>query len=138
VATEVPPAGRQAETRDGAPTALDATAVDRLMKVVGGKHESLVELINSFLTDGPALLAEMRKGLGEHDVSRLRRAAHTLKSNSADFGATALQDQARALEERAREGSIDADAPGLVAAAEAAFAAVVPELEAIRDRRAGR
>jgi signal transduction histidine kinase/DNA-binding response OmpR family regulator len=138
MATEVPPAGRQAETRDGAPTALDSTAVDRLMKVVGGKQESLVELINSFLTDGPALLAEMRKGLAEHDVARLRRAAHTLKSNSADFGATALQDQARALEERAREGSIDADAPGLVAAAEAAFAAVVPELEAIRDRRAGR
>jgi signal transduction histidine kinase/DNA-binding response OmpR family regulator/HPt (histidine-containing phosphotransfer) domain-containing protein len=138
VATNISPAGQQAETPDGAPTALDGAAIERLMKIVGGKHESLVELIDSFLTDGPALLTEMRKALAEGDVIRLRRAAHTLKSNSADFGATALHGQARALEEGAREGSIDADAAGLVAAAETAFAEVVPELEAIRDGRAGR
>src|SRR5207249_9342451 len=113
-AIEVAPVGRPAETPDGAPTALDRAAIDRLMKIVGGKRESLVELIDSFLTDGPALLAEMHKGLAEDDAARLRRAAHTLKSNSADFGATALRDQARALEELAREGSIDADTAGLV------------------------
>ena len=83
------------------------------------------------------LLAEMHKGLAEGDAARLRRAAHTLKSNSADFGATALRDQARALEELAREGSIDADTSGLVATAEATFAEAARELEAIRDGRAG-
>jgi signal transduction histidine kinase/DNA-binding response OmpR family regulator/HPt (histidine-containing phosphotransfer) domain-containing protein len=136
VATDVPLTGPRAETNGSAPSALDRRAIDRLMKVVGGKRESLVELIDSFLNDGPVLLAEMRNGLAEGDVTRLRRAAHTLKSNSADFGATVLQDQARALEEQAREGSI-ADASGLIAAAEVAFAAAALDLEAIRDGRAG-
>ena len=42
-----------------------------------------------------------------------------------------------ALEELAREGSIDADTAGLVATAEATFAEAARELEAIRDGRAG-
>ena len=36
----------------------------------------------------------------------MRRAAHTLKSNAATFGAQALSDRSRAVEEAAKQGQL--------------------------------
>jgi HPt (histidine-containing phosphotransfer) domain-containing protein len=53
----------------------------------------------------------MRRALGAGDVDALRRAAHSLKSNAASFGATPLSTQARDLETLARSGGLDGAAP---------------------------
>ena len=56
------------------------------------------ELVDTFLTEAPLMLAELRSALADGNSDRFRRAAHSLKSNSNTFGATALGAMARELE----------------------------------------
>jgi HPt (histidine-containing phosphotransfer) domain-containing protein len=58
----------------------------------------VAELVGTFLEEAPAMLAELRSALAAADADRFRRAAHSLKSNSHTFGATALGSLARELE----------------------------------------
>ena len=68
-------------------------------------------LIEQFGTDAPALLASGHAALAAGDADELRRAAHTLKSKAATFGALRLADRNRALEEAAKAGDVEACAP---------------------------
>ena len=67
----------------------------------------LVELIDVYLNDSPQLIEQMRLGLAAGDVETVRRAAHSLKSNSASFGANRLANAARELEMIAKGGNLD-------------------------------
>lgn len=58
----------------------------------------VVELVDTFADEAPALLVEMRAALAAGAAERFRRAAHSLKSNSNTFGASVLAEQARTLE----------------------------------------
>jgi HPt (histidine-containing phosphotransfer) domain-containing protein len=53
----------------------------------------------------------MRRALGAKDADAFRRAAHSLKSNAASFGATTLSTLARDLEALAKSGSLDGAGP---------------------------
>lgn len=86
---------------------LDLSALDRLKEMVGGDHAFLIELIHTFLEDAPNELARMRQALESRDAALLRRAAHSLKSNSADFGATALHQMCKQLEGLGKQGTFD-------------------------------
>jgi CheY-like chemotaxis protein/HPt (histidine-containing phosphotransfer) domain-containing protein len=132
-----------AEVSDGHPVpdrsgvdegVLSDKAMDRLRRTVGGSEEAMAELIDSLLTDGPRLIADMRKGLVDRDDGLLRRAAHTLKSSSAEFGAAALTDVARTIEERAKSGD-HGIATADVDAVEAAWEPVRSALTAMRSAR---
>lgn len=57
----------------------------------------------------------------------MRRAAHTLKSNGATFGATRFSELCRELEEQARGGDLTA-APALATRIEEEYALVAEEL----------
>jgi HPt (histidine-containing phosphotransfer) domain-containing protein len=48
-----------------------------------------------------------RQALAQGQAAEVRRAAHTLKSTSATFGAKALSELARQLEYRARDGILE-------------------------------
>ena len=78
---------------------LDQTALDELLEVIGGDQDALAELINSFLNEGPQLLQALRQGYEQQDCEVIRRAAHTIKSNARDFGATKLAALAFELEQ---------------------------------------
>jgi histidine phosphotransfer protein HptB len=56
------------------------------------------DLVDTFLTEAPAMLDDLRRALAANDADRFRRAAHSLKSNSYTFGALALGAMARKLE----------------------------------------
>jgi PAS domain S-box-containing protein len=86
---------------------LDAVALERLREMVGGDAQILIELIDTFLEDGPHLLADMRQAVEREDVAGLRLAAHGLKSNSADFGATVLSELCRELEMMGKAGVLE-------------------------------
>jgi CheY-like chemotaxis protein len=87
---------------------LDERGLDRLFATLGaGGRDLLPELVRTFEDDGRRLLAELRDGIAEGRVTDVRRAAHSLKSNAANFGATALADLARRLEASAQGGSLD-------------------------------
>jgi CheY-like chemotaxis protein len=85
-------------------TLLDANTFDNLKASVG--DDFIGELIDTFFEDSPKLIADMKQSLDRSDLDSFRRAAHSLKSNSANFGATTLAGQAKELEMMAREGKM--------------------------------
>ena len=58
----------------------------------------VTELVDTFLEEAPTMLAELRAAQAAGAADVFRRAAHSLKSNSHTFGATALGALARDLE----------------------------------------
>jgi HPt (histidine-containing phosphotransfer) domain-containing protein len=87
-------------------------------------------LIDGFLKDAPRLLAEARRCWEQERPADLRRAAHTLKSSSAGFGAMALSALARELEFKARDGNLQGVAE-LLARIEDAYVQARAALEAL-------
>lgn len=111
---------------------IDRAALATLLETTGDDPEFLAELIESFFDDAPAQLAAIREGAQGGDAEGLRRAAHSLKSNSATFGATELANLCRQLEGLGRDGDLDA-VGDLVARTEAEYGRVRPALLAARD-----
>ncbi len=87
----------------------------------------LVELIDVYLSDSPDLIQRMRTGLVEGNIEVVRRAAHSLKSNSASFGASRLTGAARDLEMLAKSGTLDGGA-AMLGTIEAEYARLSPLL----------
>lgn len=111
-------------------TLIDKEAWERMKSMTGPAF--LVELIDLFLKDSPELIKEMRSGLAESDIERVRRAAHSLKSNSASFGADRLARVARELEMMAKNGTLDG-AESRLLAVEAEYAQLLPCLEELKN-----
>ncbi len=65
------------------------------------------ELVDTFLDDAPNQLTQMRSALKARDVDTFRRAAHSMKSNAATFGAMELSMLAKELESLARENNLE-------------------------------
>jgi HPt (histidine-containing phosphotransfer) domain-containing protein len=93
----------EASSGDGG-VSLEPAALESLREL--GGDDFLAELINAFLADAPNLLATLRRSLEQDDADDLRRAAHTLKSNGATFGAEEFSELCRELEERAKNGQL--------------------------------
>jgi len=110
---------------------IDNAALDNLLETTGGDPGFLVELIDTYLTDSVGLLATMEQSVISANADQLRRAAHSLKSNSASFGAHALAGMCQDLEHRARDGMLEGAAARL-AQVQVAFAEVERELQLVR------
>ena len=113
------------------PDVIDSAALDTLLEMVGGDKMFLGELIDAYFADTPQLLATMRQALASGDAPALRRSAHALKSNSANFGAFKLAALCRELEELGNAGMLDG-VGALLVQVEAEYARVVPALSAAR------
>jgi HPt (histidine-containing phosphotransfer) domain-containing protein len=85
---------------------LDPTALENLLAVVGGEFDYLAELIDSFLDDAPKLLEELKQFVEDGDAAGVRRVAHSLKSNGADFGATTFAGLCKELEMMGKSGEL--------------------------------
>jgi histidine phosphotransfer protein HptB len=90
---------------------LDRAALAQLRITMGDGF--IDELLPTFMEDSRELVRTMRRALGDKDVDAFRRAAHSLKSNAASFGAMTLSTMARDLEALAKSGSLDGAAPRL-------------------------
>ncbi|MBN1149482.1 MAG: Hpt domain-containing protein [Anaerolineales bacterium] len=91
----------------------------------------LVELIEVFLSDSPQLIEQMRAGLASGEIEIVRRAAHSLKSNSASFGANRLAEAARDLEMLAKSGVLDG-AGSKLEAIQGEYRLILPLLEQLK------
>jgi CheY-like chemotaxis protein/HPt (histidine-containing phosphotransfer) domain-containing protein len=130
---EAPAMGENATDAANPPdTILDPVALARLREMAGGDAEFLKEIFETFLADAPGMLAEMRHSLEQGDAATLRRVAHSLKSNSADFGAKTLSDLCREVEMMGKAGTLDGAAEKL-ASIEAEWAQVRAVLETLRS-----
>jgi HPt (histidine-containing phosphotransfer) domain-containing protein len=103
---------------------LDRAVLDELLAMTGGDPAFLAELIDSYLEDAPKLLQSMHEALANGDAETLRRSAHSLKSNSASFGAFELARRCQALEDLAKRGDL--------ALASEALAGLEAELDKVR------
>ncbi len=109
---------------------LDMTIYEELKEATGA--DFIDELVETFLDDAPKLMAELRSALQKQDVEAFRRAAHSLKSNSATFGASRLSGLAKELEMLGKEQKLDEAAPKLPAVEEALHATEA-ELKGLRQ-----
>ncbi|HMA31018.1 MAG TPA: Hpt domain-containing protein [Casimicrobiaceae bacterium] len=75
---------------------IDVATFEELKATAGA--DFVGELVETFLGEAPAMLADLRTAFAAGDADRFRRAAHSLKSNSNTFGALTLGAMARELE----------------------------------------
>jgi len=98
-------------------------AIRRLQKP--GRGNVVERVVSAFVSEAPTIVDQIGRAIRTNDVSRVRDAAHSLKSSSANIGAARLSAVCRDLEQRGRNGDL-----GDGAAAEQALRA---ELEAVID-----
>ena len=75
---------------------IDKTTFEELRDTAG--PDFVAELVDTFVEEAPAMLDQLRVARAAGDADVFRRAAHSLKSNSATFGALQLSALARRLE----------------------------------------
>jgi two-component system, sensor histidine kinase and response regulator len=113
---------------------LDPAAMTRLLDITGGDQGFVDELIDTFIEDATSQIEALRAAAAGGDAEAIVRPAHSLKSNAANVGATALEDLARGLEADGRTGDVP-DAVARMASVETEFAAVRDGLLAERAAR---
>jgi signal transduction histidine kinase/DNA-binding response OmpR family regulator/HPt (histidine-containing phosphotransfer) domain-containing protein/PAS domain-containing protein len=89
---------------------LDHEALENLLNMLGGEFVYLEEIIDSFLEDAPKLLTELDQFVEAGDSAGVRRIAHSLKSNGADFGAMTFSNLCKDLESVGQSGALNGSA----------------------------
>lgn len=114
---------------------LDPAAWSRLRLMLGIQAgEMLPMLIDTFLEEAVQLHQDACWAVEENRPDDLRRAAHTLKSNAANFGATALAATCLELENVGRKDTVDG-ATDLLVRLEKEFEQVKSTLLAMREHK---
>ncbi|MBI2516449.1 MAG: Hpt domain-containing protein [Opitutae bacterium] len=83
---------------------LDPNAIEALRAVSpddGGAF--FCELVDIFLQDTPKRIAEIELSLATKNATDLTRAAHSIKGSASNFGALALCDIARRMEQAGKD-----------------------------------
>ena len=108
---------------------IDQKTLAALLDSLGGDIDFLKELVDAYLDSTPGLLAAMRQAAAAGDAAGLQRAAHSLKTGSANMGALALAALCKQLEDMGRSGVLD----GAEARIDTAAAAYDDVARALRD-----
>ena len=109
---------------------IDEKTFDELKQMSG--PEFINELIDTFLDDSPKLIKEMESALKAGNVDSFRRAAHSLKSNAATFGAGELFALAKELEMLAKENRLN-DTGDRLKVLEESYESVRTELSGLKS-----
>ena len=112
---------------------IDRNALNNLLAMFSGDTAFLMQVIDTYLSDAANLLNTIRRAAHGGQADELRRAAHSLKSNSANLGATRLTTLCRELEELGKNGSV-AGASDRLAELETEFEKVRAELKALQEK----
>ena len=111
---------------------LDTDVIRDLVEVMGGEFTDLVRV---YLEDTPKAITTLEQAASNGNVEGLIAPSHSLKSTSANLGATSLSELAKRVEHGARAGTLNAnEAPILVAEIKRGFQRVTHELNALLTR----
>jgi CheY-like chemotaxis protein len=114
---------------------LDHAAIEAVRQLdPEGQDRLLSRLIALYRDDSSQLLADMENALKVGDAENVARAAHTLKSSSANLGATNVAAIARQIEHAARNGDIS-DLPASITKLRAQRTVALSELEALDNAK---
>lgn len=87
---------------------LDQRALDQIRAIQRpGSPDLLGKIIDLYLENSPGSLRQIRDAVAGQDGDALRQAAHSLKSSSANLGATELAAICKELEQRGRERRLE-------------------------------
>lgn len=107
---------------------LDRSVYDALKEAAGA--DFILELMETFFEDAYKQMEQMKTAIATQDAETFRRAAHSLKSNAATFGAMELSGLARELEMMGRDQNFEVG--NQLEALHEAFEAVKVQLLALR------
>ncbi|WP_343731426.1 response regulator [Duganella sp.] len=121
-----------------APSAQDDTinrqALDNIRALSPANGDALLErVLQAFLRDTPQHLHTIQQAISAGDAGQLRKAAHSLKSSSANVGADALARHSKELEQLGRNNTT-AGAAALLADMEHSFQAARQALGALLEK----
>ncbi|GLI33694.1 response regulator [Desulforhabdus amnigena] len=77
----------------------------------GGTPGILKKIIDVYLSSTPAQLDLLEEAASRESAAEIRNIAHSLKSSSANLGATALAEKCKELEAMARNGEVEGAVP---------------------------
>ncbi len=132
----VPGAAREDAAAHGgtAQAPLDVALHTVLLK---SRPAFLARLVRAFLSAVPETLTSLRTAIAHSDAGLLRNVAHSLKSSSANVGATRLSERCRILEMKLRLGAHAADCDTLAAGVAAELAQAERALERLLHTLSG-
>ena len=140
VETEKGPVGAPEASRVPAGTVkpsispIDKSVLDGVRELEGAGNQGFFErIVTLYLSGAPGLAEEVLAGAEKGDMDSLLRAAHTLKSSSANVGATGLSDLCRKIEGKARAGEPVAAGDPLLSKFAGEFRSVQESLKAILE-----
>jgi HPt (histidine-containing phosphotransfer) domain-containing protein len=96
---------REVQTAIVEPGTFDVVA---LRQRLSGDNDLMTDVIRVFLDDLPVRLAAIKDAVTVRDAEALRDAAHALKGAAANLSAGGLFEAARAIEQVAVEGRVNA------------------------------
>ncbi|MHB1025146.1 MAG: response regulator [Desulfobacteria bacterium] len=118
-------------------SSIDKSVIDGIRELEGDGNRGFLErVINLYLSGASRHLEGVISAAEKGDVESLLRAAHTLKSSSANVGAIYLADLCRKIEEKVRGGEPVVVGDPLLAKFEGEFRSVRDGLAAILERMA--
>jgi CheY-like chemotaxis protein/HPt (histidine-containing phosphotransfer) domain-containing protein len=106
---------------------VDDQVIESVLVLGGGGSDLLRRMVDLYLEDAPQRIAAVREAIARSDAAAVSRAAHALKSASANLGAAALAEICRRLERHCQGGSTGGT-DELAAAIEAEYAYVAADL----------
>jgi len=111
---------------------LDMSVIAALRELSGDGDESLFrELLELYVDDSTKQMKRLEESLASGDIKLAERIAHTLKSSSANLGATAMSRMCLQLELYGRKQSVS-DMNQLLPATREAHTRAVQALSALR------
>ena len=137
---EIKPSSEGGEDTEGEAGSAEDSVIDynvltELVVMLGNDLEFASGLIKDFLEDGSELMSSIRSAQEVGDATELERAAHTLKSSSATFGALAASDICKEIEEYGNKGVVNNETLQRIDRLEAHLKVVTNELELYIDRQ---
>lgn len=78
----------------------------KLLRALGGDRELLLDIIELFEREAPAMLTAVRHQARKANADALAQAAHVLKGSVANFGMSPLYEVAREIESCAFAGDL--------------------------------
>ncbi len=109
---------------------VDPKAAREFAKTVG--NAGILQLIDSFISSLPEMMAEIRAAIGEDNPGDLARAAHSLKSTAQFLGARTITQLAQEIEDMAKSGEA-ANAADHYETMSRSQQVVIDEFLAVRD-----
>ncbi|WP_141758678.1 response regulator, partial [Duganella sp. HH105] len=113
---------------------INRQALDNIRALSASNGDALLErVLQAYLDDTPSHLRALQQAIATGNTVQLRKAAHSLKSSSANVGATALAQHSKEMEQLGRNDTT-AGAAILLAEMERSFQAVRQALGAILEK----